>query len=174
MSIAGTVTRTTEVRPELLYASFLCLACNAEIKDIEQQFKYTEPKLCKNPRCKNHVKWELSLEGSQFGDWQKLRVQENASEIPAGGMPRSIDIILRNEVVDQAKPGDRCIFVGTLIVVPDIVSLLKPGEKSQVTLRNEGGRRAAQKPSVSLFDIFVYKLKKGWCYWIKATRYKRS
>ena len=44
-------------------------------------------------------------------------------------MPRSLDVILRNEIVDQAKPGDRCIFTGTLIVVPDIVSMLKPGEK---------------------------------------------
>ena len=44
-------------------------------------------------------------------------------------MPRSMDVILRNEIVDTAKPGDRCIFTGTLVVVPDIVSLLKPGEK---------------------------------------------
>lgn len=45
-------------------------------------------------------------------------------------MPRSIDVILRNEIVDAAKPGDKCIFTGTLVVVPDIVSLLKPGEKT--------------------------------------------
>jgi len=155
MAISGTVTRTTEVRPELLYASFLCMACNSEVKGVEQQFKYTEPKLCKNPNCKNHIKWELSLEGSIFGDWQKLRVQENASDIPTGGMPRSVDIILRNEAVDQAKPGDRCIFVGTLIVVPDVVSLLKPGEKSQVSARGETGRRVNQKPLVR----FSYKIE---------------
>jgi DNA replication licensing factor MCM6 len=146
MAISGTVTRTTEVRPELLYASFLCMACNSEIKGVEQQFRYTEPKLCKNPNCKNHIKWELSLEGSIFGDWQKLRVQENASDIPTGGMPRSVDIILRNDAVDQAKPGDRCVFVGSLIVVPDVVSLLKPGEKSQVSTRGQGGRSVNQKP----------------------------
>lgn len=44
-------------------------------------------------------------------------------------MPRSTDVILRDELVDSAKPGDRCIFTGTLVVVPDIVSLMKPGEK---------------------------------------------
>jgi DNA replication licensing factor MCM6 len=36
-------------------------------------------------------------------------------------MPRSIEVILRGEVVDQAKPGDRTIFTGNLVVVPDVV-----------------------------------------------------
>eukprot|EP01022_Parablepharisma_sp_SALTPOND_P031329 TRINITY_DN795_c0_g1_i1.p2 TRINITY_DN795_c0_g1~~TRINITY_DN795_c0_g1_i1.p2 ORF type:complete len:490 (-),score=73.42 TRINITY_DN795_c0_g1_i1:3099-4568(-) len=52
-------------------------------------------------------------------------------------MPRSIDVVLRHEIVDTAKPGDRCIFTGTLIVVPDVVSLLKPGERAQTSRRNE-------------------------------------
>ena len=41
-SISGTVTRTSEVRPELLYGSFICEVCNGLVHDIEQQFKYTE------------------------------------------------------------------------------------------------------------------------------------
>ena len=47
MSISGTVTRTSEVRPELLFGSFICEACSGLINDIEQQFKYTE--VC--PHC---------------------------------------------------------------------------------------------------------------------------
>lgn len=42
MSISGTVTRTSEVRPELLFGSFTCEVCNGLVHDIEQQFKYTE------------------------------------------------------------------------------------------------------------------------------------
>lgn len=45
-------------------------------------------------------------------------------------MPRSIDVILRGEIVDVPKPGDKAVFTGKLVVVPDIVQLLKPGEKS--------------------------------------------
>lgn len=66
---------------------------------------------------------------SVFVDWQKIRVQEVSGDIPAGSMPRSIDIIMRGDIVDTAKPGDRSIFTGTLVVVPDIVQLMKPGEK---------------------------------------------
>lgn len=42
MSISGTVTRTSEVRPELLFGSFICEICKGLVNDIEQQFKYTE------------------------------------------------------------------------------------------------------------------------------------
>jgi DNA replication licensing factor MCM6 len=45
-------------------------------------------------------------------------------------MPRSFDVILHNEICDGAKPGDKCLFVGCLTVIPDIFSLSKPGDKS--------------------------------------------
>jgi DNA replication licensing factor MCM6 len=47
MSISGTVTRTSEVRPELLFGSFICEVCGALVHEIEQQFKYTEVCLLK-------------------------------------------------------------------------------------------------------------------------------
>lgn len=34
MALTGTVTRTTEVRPELLYATFRCEACNTVVADV--------------------------------------------------------------------------------------------------------------------------------------------
>ena len=39
-----------------------------------------------------------------------------------------MDIVLRNEVVEQAKAGDKCIITGTVIVVPDISQLYAPGK----------------------------------------------
>jgi DNA replication licensing factor MCM6 len=62
-----------------------------------------------------------------------VRLQELSSDIPAGSMPRSIDVILRGDIVDEAKPGDRTVFTGTLVVVPDIVQLLKVGERQQMS-----------------------------------------
>ncbi len=53
VSINGTVTRTSEVRPELLYGAFTCTACQGTVRDVEQQFKYTEPVMCRNPICQN-------------------------------------------------------------------------------------------------------------------------
>lgn len=42
VSVSGVVTRTSEVRPELLSGTFKCLECGNVVKNVEQQFKYTE------------------------------------------------------------------------------------------------------------------------------------
>ncbi|KZT05647.1 MCM-domain-containing protein [Laetiporus sulphureus 93-53] len=135
MSISGTVTRTSEVRPELLYGSFVCEVCGGIVNDIEQQFKYTEPSLCPNPTCGNRVAWQLQIDSSKFTDWQKVRIQENPSEIPTGSMPRSLDVILRSELVERAKAGDKCVFTGTFIVVPDVSQLGLPGGNKPELMR---------------------------------------
>lgn len=130
-SIYGTVTRTTDAKPELIRGTFACLECSNLVKNVEQQFKFTEPVRCSNQDCSNKSRWELVNKDSVMVDWQKIKLQEYSSDIPAGSMPRSIDVILRGEIVDMAKPGDKAIFTGKLVVVPDIVQLLKPGEKYQ-------------------------------------------
>ena len=145
ISINGTITRTSEVKPELIQGTFQCQACNSVIKNFEQQFRYTEPKVCVNVNCYNHTKWKLIEEESVFTDWQKLKVQENPGDIPTGSMPRTIDVILRNDLVEKAKPGDKCSFIGTLIVVPDITSLYKPGEKVQKQIKREVAKKEDQK-----------------------------
>ncbi|KAF9635276.1 putative dna replication licensing factor mcm6 protein [Lasiodiplodia theobromae] len=136
LSISGTVTRTSEVRPELSLATFVCEVCNAVVPNIEQTFRYTEPTQCPNLTCGNRVGWRLDIRQSTFVDWQKVRIQENSSEIPTGSMPRTIDVILRGEMVDRAKAGEKCIFTGTAIVIPDVSQFRVPGVRPQATRDN--------------------------------------
>ena len=144
MSISGTVTRTSEVRPELYKASFTCEMCRAVVDNVEQVFKYTQPTYCPNPSCENQAFWTLSVGRSKFLDWQKVRIQENANEIPTGSMPRTLDVVLRGDCVERAKPGDRCKFTGTEIVVPDITQLGLPGVKPSSTMDNRGIARSSE------------------------------
>jgi len=116
----GTVTRSSQVRPELMIAQFRCFDCQTVSSNIVQQFKFTEPTVCGNATCENRTNWTLDHKNSTFVDWQKLRVQENSDSIPPGSMPRSMKVILRNEIVEHAKPGDKCLFTGTVVVIPDI------------------------------------------------------
>ena len=113
----GTVTRTTEVRPELVIGVFRCLGCLLPSDPVEQQFRYTEPKRCRTVNC-NCSKWDLLPSSSIFSDFQKIRVQDDPSELLEGGMPKSFDVVLRNELCDVAQPGDNCVFTGTLCVAP--------------------------------------------------------
>ena len=131
ISISGTVTRTSEVRPELSRGNFSCEACKNVVANVEQAFRYTEPSMCDNITCQNRVAWKLNIAQSTFVDWQKVRIQENSSEIPTGSMPRTLDVILRGEIVERAKAGDKCIFTGNLIVLPDVAQLGLPGVRAE-------------------------------------------
>ncbi|XP_048229432.1 DNA replication licensing factor MCM6 [Ricinus communis] len=131
VSVTGVVTRTSEVRPELLQGTFRCLDCGGVIKNVEQQFKYTEPTICVNATCNNRMKWALLRQESKFADWQRVRMQETSKEIPAGSLPRSLDVILRHDIVEQARAGDTVIFTGTVVVIPDIMALASPGERAE-------------------------------------------
>jgi len=98
-----------------------------------------QPNLCPNPTCGNRSAWTLSIDNSKFTDWQKVRIQENPSEIPTGSMPRSLDVILRSEMVERAKAGDRCVFTGTFIVVPDVSQLGLAGVNAEMMREAKGG-----------------------------------
>ena len=135
-SVSGTVTRTSEVRPELLSGTFTCCKCGLEESDVAQQFQYTKPLFCKNPVCQNCSDFQLNLQKSVCVDWQRVKVQENADEIPAGSMPRTIDVILRHEIVETAKAGDKCVFTGMLAVIPDTSSMSRAGVAA-VTVRGD-------------------------------------
>jgi DNA replication licensing factor MCM6 len=135
LCLRATVTRTAEVRPELTIGVFRCRACDQLSMPIRQQFKYTEPKKCKTSNCDSN-RWDLENEMCEFADYQKIRVQEDPMVIPPGSMPRSLDVILRNETVERAQPGDICHFFGQLSVVPDIISMIKPGDRTQVLVKN--------------------------------------
>ena len=54
--VRGVVTRTSDVRPELLVGSFLCLKCGLAADDVEQQLRYTTPTICRNPQCTMNVR----------------------------------------------------------------------------------------------------------------------
>jgi DNA replication licensing factor MCM6 len=51
-------------------------------------------------------------------------------------MPRSLDVILRGDLVERAKAGDKFTFTGTFIVVPDVSQLSLPGGQ-QATMSRE-------------------------------------
>lgn len=136
LSVSGTATRTSEIRPELSLGTFICEACKAPVANVEQTFKYTEPSQCPNPTCGNRTGWRLDIGKSTFVDWQKVKLQESSHEIPTGSMPRTMDIIVRGEMVDRAKAGEKCIFTGTLIVVPDVSQLGLPGVRPEASRDN--------------------------------------
>ncbi|XP_067686906.1 zygotic DNA replication licensing factor mcm6-like [Haliotis asinina] len=138
LRITGQVVRTHPVHPELVSGTFVCLDCRTVMKDVEQQFKYTQPTICRNPVCNNRTRFMLDVNKSRFVDFQKVRIQETQAELPRGSIPRSVEVVLRAESVESAQAGDRCDFTGTLIVIPDVGSMSVPGARSETSSRVRG------------------------------------
>ncbi|XP_050077011.1 DNA replication licensing factor Mcm6 [Anopheles maculipalpis] len=142
--ISGQVVRTHPVHPELVLGTFVCLDCQTEIRAVEQQFKFTNPTICRNPVCANRRRFMLEVDKSLFIDFQKVRIQETQAELPRGCIPRSVEVILRAEMVETVQAGDRYDFTGTLIVIPDVGALQLPGAKAEIGSRHKQGDNAAE------------------------------
>ena len=48
----------------------------------------------------------------------------------AGSLPRTMEVIFRNDIVEQARAGDKLVFCGSLVVVPDVSVITAPGQRN--------------------------------------------
>lgn len=49
---------------------------------------------------------------SEYKDIQTAVLQELPENSPIGALPRSVEVVLQNDLVDQCKPGDRIRVMG--------------------------------------------------------------
>ena len=55
-------------------------------------------------------------------------------------MPRSHDVVLRHEIVERAKAGDKVVFTGMMVVIPDTGARSRAGEAA-VSAKSSGSGR---------------------------------
>nr|XP_014352143.1 PREDICTED: DNA replication licensing factor MCM3 [Latimeria chalumnae] len=119
--VEGIVTKCSLVRPKVVRSVHYCPATK---KTIER--KYTDltsleafPSSAIYPTKdeeNNPLETEFGL--SSYKDHQTITIQEMPEKAPAGQLPRSVDIILDNDLVDVVKPGDRVQVIGTYRCLP--------------------------------------------------------
>lgn len=119
--VEGIITKCSLVRPKVVRSVHYCPATK---KTMER--KYTDmtsldafPSSAIYPTKdeeNNPLETEFGL--SVYKDHQTITVQEMPEKAPAGQLPRSVDIILDNDLVDVVKPGDRVQVVGTYRCLP--------------------------------------------------------
>jgi len=68
--------------------------------------------------CDNRKGFELVPRESVFVDYQRITVQERPEDLPPGQLPRSINVELKDDIVDTARPGDRVTLTGFIKIYP--------------------------------------------------------
>jgi replicative DNA helicase Mcm len=136
-SVSGMVVRASEVKPLAKELIFVCPDGHhtkvIQLKGMDVKL----PIVCDNPNCKNRD-FELKPEASKFIDFQILRLQELPEDLPPGQLPHYIDVTLRQDLVDNARPGDRIILTGIVRIEQESVSGVQRGHSGLYRLRIEG------------------------------------
>lgn len=131
IAVEGILTKQTPIKERVYKAVFKHVhpECNQEFEWPEEG-EMTElikmPTVC--PRCGKTGQFELIPEKTKLIDWQKAILQERPEEVPPGQLPRQLEVVLEDDLVDNARPGDRVKITGILEIKQD--SPVKRGSRA--------------------------------------------
>ena len=115
VSLEGIVTRCSLVRPKVVKS----VHYNEKKKFFFREYK--DQTMTANGATTSSVYPQEDTEGNplvtEYGyctyrDHQTISIQEMPERAPAGQLPRGVDVILDDDLVDKCKPGDRVQLVG--------------------------------------------------------------
>lgn len=114
VSFKGILIRSSPIRPKLIDATFECLVCKTQFNVTQLTSRIKWPKFCIKKSCKAKAQSDFRLisKHSTFIDWQSVTIQEIPEDLPPGRIPRAIQSILKHDLVDTVKPGDRVKVIG--------------------------------------------------------------
>lgn len=115
VSVEGIVTRCSLIRPKIVKS--------IHYNEAENKFHFREyrDQTMTNGQTTNSVYPQEDEKGNplmtEYGwctyrDHQTISIQEMPERAPAGQLPRGVDVILDDDLVDSVKPGDRVQLVG--------------------------------------------------------------
>ncbi|PIA40645.1 hypothetical protein AQUCO_02400011v1 [Aquilegia coerulea] len=109
--IGGVVTRRTGVFPQLQQVKYDCNKCGTILGPFFQN-SYSEVKVGSCPECQSKGPFTVNIEQTIYRNYQKLTLQESPGIVPAGRLPRYKEVILLNDLIDCARPGEEIEVTG--------------------------------------------------------------
>jgi len=111
-SVSGMVVRSSEIKPLAKEITYKC--SNNHEFHITLEKGMTVPPLYRcgsDPKCTSK-EFTIQPDKSRFIDFQIGRLQELPEDLPPGQLPHYIDVTIKQDLVDNARPGDRIILTG--------------------------------------------------------------
>lgn len=113
ISLKGMIIRSSSIIPEIREAVFRCLVCGYYSDPIVvDRGRIGEPTICGKQECLAKNSMTLVHNRCRFADKQIVRLQETPDEIPDGGTPHTVSLLMHDRLVDAGKPGDRVEVTG--------------------------------------------------------------
>ncbi|KAF7841021.1 DNA replication licensing factor MCM4 [Senna tora] len=113
VSMKGMIIRCSAIIPEIREAIFRCLVCGYCSDPVAvERGRITEPTVCLREECQAKNSMTLVHNRCRFADKQIVRLQETPDEIPEGGTPHTVSLLMHDKLVDAGKPGDRVEVTG--------------------------------------------------------------
>ncbi|CAA0807349.1 Probable DNA helicase MCM9 [Striga hermonthica] len=164
LTLKGTVIRSGAVKMiegEKLYE---CRVCKHRIKvypEVETRNAIPRPSFCPSQNCES-TRFQIVEDNKICHDYQEIKIQENTQVLGVGAIPRSIPVILKDDLVDTVKAGDDIIVTGVLTAkwssdIKDVRCDLEP-----VLVANSVRRMNELKSDIDIPEDIVMKFRHFW------------
>ncbi len=121
LALDGIVRKSSEVRPQIKDAVFVCLACGHELHELQEDGapSFREPVECAIAQggCgkpASRTRFRLLPEKSTYIDAQRIEIQENPETLKGGAHPQGLTVLLTEDLTGRVLPGNRIVVNGVL------------------------------------------------------------
>ncbi|RDJ32308.1 MAG: ATPase [Crenarchaeota archaeon] len=136
-SVSGMVVRSSEVKPLARELIYKCPDGHLTQIILLKGMSVNTPNKCSDPKC-THRELDIEPETSKFIDFQILRLQELPEDLPPGQLPHYIDVAIKQDLVDNARPGDRIILTGIVRIEQEPIAGVSKVNSGLYRLRIDG------------------------------------
>jgi len=137
ISVSGKVVRSSEVKPLAKELTYKCLDNHTSQFSLLDGMSLDKAVKCQSPKCP-HTNLAIIAEESRFIDFQIVRLQELPEDLPPGQLPHYVNVSMKQDLVDYARPGDRIVLTGIVRIEQERVSGIKQSESALYRLRIDG------------------------------------
>ncbi|RDX79673.1 putative DNA helicase MCM9, partial [Mucuna pruriens] len=169
LTLKGIVIRSGAIKMHEGERKYMCQKCKNSFTvypEVEARNSISLPSICPIQKSKpcGGTKFQYVENTIVCHDYQEIKIQESTQVLGVGAIPRSILVILKDDLVDVVKAGDDVIVTGLLTAkwspeLKDVRCDLDP-----VLIANNVRRINELKSEIDISDDIVMKLKQFWAH----------
>lgn len=109
--VEGVVIRRSPVYPQMDAVKYDCVRCSFIIGPIYQRGD-KEQRVSMCPSCHSKGPFRVNMRLTEYRNHQTIVLQESPGKVPPGRLPRNLEVVLTNDLIDRAKPGEEVDVTG--------------------------------------------------------------